>query len=78
MIEKQYSKGDYTNCIYDICEILKDDEVYCIVGTEYADKIIEVLEENERLKEKNERLLAKLKFTLEQINYSERLREMIK
>ena len=47
----KYSKGDYTNCRYDICEILRDDEVYCIVGTGYADKIIKVLEENEQLKE---------------------------
>ena len=55
MTEKQYTIGDYTNCRYDISEILKDDEVYCIVGTEYIDKIIKVLEENEQLKSENEK-----------------------
>lgn len=35
-------------------------------------------EENEQLKEKNEQLLAKLKYTCEQINFSERLRDMMK
>lgn len=50
MTEKKYTIGDYTNCRYNICEILEDDEVYCIVGTEYADKIIKVLEENKQLK----------------------------
>lgn len=53
MTKKRYTKGDYTNCRSDICEILKDDELYCIVNMGDADKIIKLLEENERLKNEN-------------------------
>ena len=35
-------------------------------------------QEIKELKEKNENLLAKLKYTCEQINYSERLRKVMK
>ena len=44
----------------------------------YEKKIRELKKENERLREQNENLLAKLKFICEQINYSENLREMLK
>ena len=46
----EYSKGDYTKCYTDICEIWYEDNLYCIVRTEDADKIIDVLNENEQLK----------------------------
>ena len=47
---KKYTIGDYTNCRYDICEILEDGEFFCVVGTDYVKSIINVLEENEQLK----------------------------
>ena len=46
----QYTMGDYTNCRYDICEILRDGECFVTVGTADADLIIKVLEENENVK----------------------------
>lgn len=62
MTEKKYTIGDYTNCQYDICEIIKDDyELYCVVGHKYADMIIEKLEENERLKKENTELKEAMK-----------------
>lgn len=52
MSEKRFKKGDWTNCRYDICEIIdEDDEVVCIVSLKDADKVIAILEENEQLKE---------------------------
>ena len=42
MTEKRFTMGDYTNCRYDICEILKDGEYYCTVATKNVDKIINV------------------------------------
>lgn len=46
---KKYTTGDYTNCRYDICEILEDGKFFCIVGTDYVENIIDILEENEQL-----------------------------
>ena len=46
-----YTKGDYTQCLEHICEIWYEDNLYCIVRTEDADKILEVLNENEQLKQ---------------------------
>ena len=53
MTEKQFTKGDWTTCVYDICEINKDGEVFCTVATRDVDLIISVLEENEQLKQRN-------------------------
>ena len=47
----KYVKGDYTKCYEDICEIWYEDNLYCIVRTDDADKIIRVLNENEQLKQ---------------------------
>ena len=46
----EYIKGDYTKCYEDICEIWYEDNLYCIVRTCDADKLIDVLNENEQLK----------------------------
>ena len=51
-----YAKGDYTQCLEHICEIWFEDNLYCIVRTEDADKILEVLNENEQLKEEIENI----------------------
>ena len=51
-----YTKGDYTKCYEDICEIWYEDNLYCIVRTENADKILEVLNENEQLKQEVENI----------------------
>ena len=51
-----FQKGDWTNCRYDICEIVKDDDVFCTVATDDVDLVISVLEENEQLKSENKRL----------------------
>ena len=59
MTEKQFCKGDYTNCWYDICEIEKDGEIICTVALKDADFIIEILKENEKLK-KELRIYRKL------------------
>lgn len=48
---KKYMKGDYTNCRCNICEIVDEyDDVFCNVATEDVDKIIEILNDYERLK----------------------------
>ena len=47
----EYIKGDYTRCYEDICEIWYEDNLYCIVRTCDADKLIDVLNENEQLKQ---------------------------
>lgn len=53
MSENRFRKGDWTNCRYDICEIVTDDdEIICVVALNDADKIIGLLEENEQLKDK--------------------------
>lgn len=53
----KYSKGDYTNCRCNICEIVdEDDEIVCNVVTEDFEKVVAILEENERLKEENKTL----------------------
>ena len=49
-----YTKGDYTKCLEDICEIWYEDNLYCIVRTDDADKIIDMLNENEQLKKENQ------------------------
>lgn len=51
----EYTKGDYTSCYASICEIWSktddgDEELYATVRLEDADKIIDVLNENEQLK----------------------------
>ena len=52
----KYSKGEWTNARYDICEIECDGEVYCTVATKDVELIIGVLNENEQLKQTNQRL----------------------
>lgn len=47
----KYTKGEWTNCRYDICEIECDGEIYCTVATKDVDLIINVLNENEQLKQ---------------------------
>ena len=66
-----YSKGEWTNCRYDICEILKNDELFCTVATDDADLIIRILNENEQLKQEvgyYKTLLQSLKEQAEKIS----------
>ena len=66
----KYSKGEWTNARYDICEIECDGEVYCTVATKDVDLIIDVLNENEQLKKENQRMTDKLnELALEFLNY---------
>ena len=65
MTDKRFVIGDCTNCRFDICEILdkdKDeyDEIILTVALRDAEKIIELLEENERLKKENQGLQFKI------------------
>lgn len=61
MSEKRFKKGDWTNCRYDICEIIdENDEVVCTVSLNDADKVIAILEENEQLKCINDKLEERL------------------
>ena len=60
MTEKRFEMGDYTNCQYNICEILKDGEYYCTVATKDVDLIINVLDENEQLKQQLNKVLVLL------------------
>lgn len=46
-------------------------------NNDYREKLFECRKENEELKQQNENLLAKLKFTAEQLNYSENLKKML-
>lgn len=48
---KKFTKGDWTTCYYSICEILCNDELLFTVATDDADKIIELLEEYDKLKQ---------------------------
>lgn len=57
----KYSKGEWTNARYDICEIEKDGDVYCTVATKDVDLIIKMLEENEQLKQRNDNQYNQLK-----------------
>ena len=61
-------------------ELLKENEQlkHRLAISEKAKYVTTLEKENEQLKEKNGQLLAKLKYTCEQINYSEKLREMMK
>lgn len=52
----KYVKGDYTRCYEDICEIWYEDNLYCVVRTDDADKIIRVLNENKQLMKENQEL----------------------
>lgn len=72
-----YTKGDYTKCLEDICEIWYEDNLYCIVRTDDADKIIDVLNENEQLKkELNECNRIKTKRTERMKNQRKALNDM--
>ena len=53
---REFKKGEWTNARYDICEIECDGEVYCTVATKDVDLIINVLNENEQLKDKIKKL----------------------
>lgn len=47
--------GDYTNCYYEIAEIVYEDDecdVVCTVATSEVDDVIEILKENAELKRK--------------------------
>lgn len=62
MNENRFRKGDWANCRYDICEIVNaNDEVVCIVSLNDADKVIQLLESNERLNEKIDNLIERAK-----------------
>ena len=41
-----FTKGEYTSCRCDICEILIDDELFCTVTTPDAEIIIDAVKEN--------------------------------
>ena len=57
----KYSKGYYTNCSCDICEIVdEDDEVVCVVATEDVEKVIQIFNDYEKLKEENQKLMKAL------------------
>ena len=56
----KYSKGEWTNARYDICEIECDGEVYCTVATKDVELIIDVLNENGQLKQRNTRQAKQL------------------
>ena len=47
----KYSKGEWTNARYDICEIECDGEIFCTVATKDVELIIGVLNENEELRQ---------------------------
>lgn len=67
---KQFYKGYYSPQWLTVCEIEKDGEVICTVALKDADFIIEILEENERLKDEDKRLKKEnenLKHTLERV-----------
>ena len=69
MSEERFKKGDWTNCRYDICEIIdEDDEVVCIVSLNDADKVIAILEENEKLKKQLEIRTASDKYHQRMLN----------
>lgn len=69
MTEKRFKKGDWTNCRYDICEIVNaNDEVVCIVSLNDADKVIAILEENEKLKKQLEIRTASDKYHQRMLN----------
>jgi len=62
MSENRFRKGDWTNCRYDICEIVTDDdEIICVVALNDADKIIGLLEENRQLKKEKAQLTERLR-----------------
>ena len=66
----KYSKGEWTNARYDICEIECDGEIYCTVATKDVDLIIDVLNENEELKQfpiKLDNRIQKLKEDLKKL-----------
>lgn len=50
MTEERFTKGNssYHNC--NICEIFIDGSFFCVSPIDYADKILDLLEENEQLK----------------------------
>ena len=51
-MSEKYRKGEYTNCRYDICEIVDSDgDVFCTVAMEDVDLVIGVLNENDGLKQ---------------------------
>lgn len=45
-----FKMGDYTTCIYEIAEILVDDEIVCTVAQRDVEIVIEIIEENLELK----------------------------
>lgn len=62
---KRYSKGDWTNCRYDVCEIIDvDDEIICTVALRDVDMIIDVLNENEQLKKQRDELIKSIQDTV--------------
>jgi hypothetical protein len=63
----KYSKGEWTNARYDICEIECDGEVYCTVATKDVDLIIRVLNENEDLKQSLSQTLRELRYGVKKV-----------
>lgn len=46
-----FKLGDYTNCYYEIAEIVDEfDDVVCTVSQEDVDEIISIMNENEKMK----------------------------
>lgn len=47
----KFKKGEWTNCRYDICEIIdEDDDIVCTVATDDVELVIDILNKNEHLK----------------------------
>jgi hypothetical protein len=63
----KYSKGEWTNARYDICEIECDGEVYCTVATKDVELIIRVLNENEDLKQSLSQTLRELRYGVKKV-----------
>ena len=69
----KYSKGEWTNARYDICEIECDGEVYCTVATKDVELNIDVLNENEQLKQENRGLQSELGIFKEDVTHSNQI-----
>lgn len=76
--ELKQSISHYANITACSIQVMNEDEE---LKKDYASilctKMEELVKENEQLKQQNKNLLEKLKFTTEQINYSENLRKRL-
>ena len=74
----KYSKGEWTNARYDICEIECDGEVYCTVATKDVELIIRVLNENEDLKQSLSQTLRELRYGVKKVQRLAKENEQLK